>query len=291
MNKVFYLLGLFLLSNYFSFSQCANENNIYKFEINGTKYELVKEKKNWEDAANCAVERGGFLAEIKTNEEQDAIYQAILKSGVSKDYNPVMDGGGISYIWIGATDKNEEGKWIWDGNNDKKGEIFWIGQGFAGSGDGEIIDNHFVNWGGRSKGKFNEPDNYNNSQNGAAIALDGWPKGTTMLGIASEWNDINTNNELYFIIEYPNGTGLNNSRNSNGTYLTFSNDSQLILKNIENFEKISIFDILGNEKISITSNKSNEIALSCNNFESGIYFILISSDILGAKYFKFNKTY
>lgn len=289
MKKCIVFFSLFFIFNYIVFSQCANEANIYKFEINGTKYELVKEAKNWIEAANCAVERGGYLVEINSQEEQDGIYEAILKSGVVSDYKSVMDGGGTSYIWVGANDMKEEGKWVWDGNNDSKGELFWVGQGGAGKNDGYVVDNNFVNWGGKSKGKFNEPDNYNNYQNGAALALDGWPKGTTLLGVASEWNDINTNNEIYYIIEYPNGTGLNEDGNSSEPYFSYSSASQLIFKNIGNFKKISIFDILGNEKISIQGNTSKELALDCNNLTYGVYLILITNESDRSHFFKFSK--
>jgi hypothetical protein len=68
----------------------------------------------------------------------------------------------------------------------------------------------FHNWGGRSTGVMKEPDNYGGTQHHAAIALSGWPNGTTMLGIAGEWNDINSASLLYFVIEKDSGSiGMN----------------------------------------------------------------------------------
>ena len=54
-----------------SFSQCVLEENVYSFTYLGKNYEVVTELKSWSEAAACAVERGGYLAEIDTQEEQD----------------------------------------------------------------------------------------------------------------------------------------------------------------------------------------------------------------------------
>ena len=168
----------------------------------GKKYEIVKESKNWSVAAACAVERGGYLVEINSLGEQNAIFSEISKAGISINYKPINDGGGTSYLWIGATDKYEEGKWIWDGKNSGDGVNFWNGQGAGGSGNGKAVDGKFVNWGGASTGTFKEPDDYFSNQDAAAMALSGWPSGTTFMGIAGEWNDISIQNEIYYIIEY-----------------------------------------------------------------------------------------
>ncbi|MGN6568710.1 MAG: C-type lectin domain-containing protein, partial [Flavipsychrobacter sp.] len=80
--------------------QAAN----YSFIFNGKKYEIVKEKRTWPDAAMVAYRKGGHLAEINDQAEQVAIYDAIKKSGISSAYTEAKDGGGVAYIWIGATD-------------------------------------------------------------------------------------------------------------------------------------------------------------------------------------------
>ncbi len=194
---------------------CADSLNIYTFKYQGRTYEIVKEMKNWADAADCAEERGGFLAHINSQEEQDSIwYQIISGAAIPDNYTTVMDGGGVAYIWIGASDIAVEGTWIWDGDNDGTGDNFWTGQGAAGAGGGSAVGGAFYNWGGKSTSTVNEPDNYGGNQDAAAIALRGWPGGSGTLGIAGEWNDILVTNVIYFIIEYDANTGMQSGQES-----------------------------------------------------------------------------
>lgn len=206
-----------------SFSQCANVANIYTFTYNGHTYEVVKEMKNWTTAAACAVERGGYLVQIDDQAEQNQIFSQITTAGISSTYTQVVDGGGTAYVWIGATDKFTEGTWKWDGTNSNSGTNFWNGQGAAGTGGGSAVSNAFVNWGGKSTGTINEPDNYfyQTDQDAAAIALTEWPYGAPQIywyGIASEWNDIAISNTIYYIIEKNSGTQPCQSPTSPGSF-------------------------------------------------------------------------
>jgi uncharacterized repeat protein (TIGR02543 family) len=175
------------------------------FTHEGHSYRIVKQTKTWAEAAADAVSLGGYLAEIGSKAEQEAIQRAIQQSGISPNYTSVADGGGIGYIWTGATDVTSEGTWLWNGTG-KSGTFpaFW-----TGSNTGSAVSGSYVNWGGTADGKLNEPDNFTNSgvspkgQNAAAIGLTSWPSGSSSpLGRAGEWNDIAETNRIYYLVEF-----------------------------------------------------------------------------------------
>ncbi|RLD65109.1 MAG: hypothetical protein DRI84_07515 [Bacteroidetes bacterium] len=274
MKKLFLLvfLGFFIQNAY---SQCADTTNIYKFTFNGKNYEVVKELKSWTVAAACAVERGGYLVQIGNLAEQNAVYSAItVGAGVSSTYVSIGNGGGIAYVWMGATDQNTEGTWLWDGNNDNSGANFWNGQGANGMNNGAAVAGSYINWGGSSNGNPMEPDNYNGAQSHGAIALAGWPAGSTMLGIASEWNDIIGSSQLYYVIEYDSTTTSINTP-EDVEYKIYPNPTNRIL-NIEgaDIERVEIIDQSGR---SITYTDSFVIDLV--DYAKGTYFVkIISTD-------------
>lgn len=185
------------------FSSNSAAQDIYEFKSDKKTYHIVKDKKTWEESALDATVKGGYLVEIDDEKEQELIRKAIFEGAmISLNYTTVNDGGGIAYIWIGGTDKLEEGKWIWDGNNDSEGKNFWTGQGLGGSADGKEVNGSYQNWGGKKMGSPMEPDNFNNNQDACAIALEPWPKNMGIMGTTAEWNDINITNLLYFIVEF-----------------------------------------------------------------------------------------
>jgi len=256
----------------------ADVSNSYNFEYNGKNYEIFKELKTWEDAAADAVSKGGYLVEINDQNEQDAIYDAIINGAeIPTDYVTINNGGGIAYVWIGATDKTTEGTWLWDGNDDTEGTNFWTGQGANGSGNGQAIDDAYYNWGGTSQGTPNEPDNYGANQNAGAIALAGWPSGTTMLGVANEWNDIINTSELYYIIEYDETQSINYINKIN--FEIYPNPtSDFITINSENIEKIEtirLISITGAKTYQMNTNNIGSIQIDMNYLPAGIYFIAL----------------
>ena len=191
-KSIFILLVIqFVILSNISYAQdCADSSNIYSFIYKGNKYEIVKENKTWIDAAGCAVERGGILAEIDSQGEQDTLYSHLQNADIVISNTVASDGGGASYVWIGGNDIAEEGKWIWDSNNDGVGRQFWQGVSF-----GNPVGDLYNNWG-------NEPDNWTN-QDGLGLAITNWP-----LGNAGQWNDVYHTNKLYYIIEYESSAGI-----------------------------------------------------------------------------------
>ena len=159
-------------------------SSIIGLSINGNNYELVTDARSWAGAAAFAVSRGGALARIDNEGEQNAIFSAL--NGINIDLSSTIapDGGGASYLWIGGNDLATEGNWIWDGNNDQTGDQFWMGRQ-----DGNPVGGLYNNWG-------NEPDDFGSGQDALGLALTNWP-----LGSAGQWNDVSDDNELFFLIE------------------------------------------------------------------------------------------
>lgn len=268
-----------------AFSQCANSSNVYSFTHNNKNYEVIKEAKTWKDACNCAVQRGGQLVEINDSSEQNAIYNAIINgAGVSKNYTTINNGGGIAYVWIGASDESIEGTWIWDGNNDSIGANFWTGQGANGTGIGSPVSGAYNNWGGKSAGKIEEPDNFGTGQHHGALALEGWPSGTTLLGVAGEWNDISGSNALYYVIEKNISTNTDDpviaKKNISGSVFHL-NQYTLFISAL--FTKVELFDINGRMIKDLSNLSEADLSGLCK----GIYIIraVDKSTIITEKFF------
>jgi hypothetical protein len=168
-------------------AQCADEANIYSFEYDGKTYEVIRENKSWTEAAACAVDRGGYLAEINSPEEQDAVFAQIIEHGGIDPSDTEAPDGFSSYIWLGGNDINDEGNWAWNGNNDGSATAFWLG-----TSDGTAVEGRYSNWG-------LEPDNWGAGagQDGLGLAIIDWP-----LGAAGQWNDVSHHNELFFLVEF-----------------------------------------------------------------------------------------
>ena len=275
--KPLLLLSLLLSISLIGSSQCANTSNIYSFVFHGKNYEVVKELKSWSQASSCAVQRGGHLVHIDSLVEQNAVYNAItIGAAVPSNYVSVNDGGGAAYVWIGGTDQQTEGTWLWDGDNNNVGTNFWTGQGAAGTNNGVVIGNAFVNWGGNSVGPYNEPDNYLNVQDGCGMALSNWP-----YGIASEWNDINPTNLLYYVIEYENNIGIPKLGMNEFNLKLFPDPATTTLsfeipQNIKTILSLRIISIDGKEvfkKIDALNESSFDVSL----LDDGIYFIVLET--------------
>lgn len=256
----------------------------YDFTHNEKAYRIITEKKTWQDAVSHAVSLGGYLVEINDEDEQNAVWDAIKNGAkISVSYGIVTDGGGVSYVWIGANDKNEEGKWLWDGDNDGEGINFWNGQGDAGNKTGVAVDNAFNNWGGKIQYGFaKEPDDFQGKQDAAAIALSPWPLEMGFLGKASEWNDISETNQLYFVVEFDGATGVNSDKSNIDIEIFPNPANDYIELRSTNFDfspfTIKIIDYIGQEyKISSYSIDMDTVKLHFEGFTSGTYYVILEN--------------
>lgn len=151
----------------------------------GSRHVIAKERLTWAEASARAVSMGAYLAEIQSPEELALINELVRTAKLNPVETTAPDGGGGAYVWLGGNDLANEGAWIWDGNNDGSGSAFW-----TGDSRGQAENQAFTAWG-------LEPDDYLKNQDGLALSLNGWP-----LGEAGQWNDVSTENRLYFIVEY-----------------------------------------------------------------------------------------
>ncbi len=274
MKKITFItvLALLYVGQFTVKGQCANDENIYSYTFDGKDYEVVKEKKTWEVAAACAVERGGYLVHIDSGEEQNSVYSAIINGAeVASDYTECADGGNIAYVWIGATDKAEEGTWLWDGDNDGSGTHFYSGIGYQ---DGAAVNDLYSNW-GLADGAPNEPDNWSN-QDAAGIGLEAWPAGSGSLGQKSAWNDIRADNEFYFVIEY-DVSSVNNKKHFDNSIFVYPNPAynEISVTGAKNF-KLTITNILG-QTLKVQNLIDNNEIVNIQSLQNGYYIVRLQS--------------
>ncbi len=236
-------------------AQCANTNNIYTFIYNGNMYEVVKENKTWVDAASCANERGGQLAEINDQAEQTAVFNELSNNaGISTSNTTAPDGGGASYVWIGGNDFQTEGNWIWDGDGDSTGVQFWMG-----TSSGSPVGGLYNNWG-------NEPDDFGSGQDGLGLALTNWP-----LGSAGQWNDVSHTNTLYYLIEYVGVVGIDESQKTQINLYPNPCNDELTITGVEG-DQVQILSSDGQLVLEFTVNESNK-SIDVSALSPGVYLI------------------
>lgn len=252
--------------------QCANPANVYSFNYNGKTYQVVKENKSWVDAAACAVAKGGFLAEINDQNEQDAVFAGLQSSGIVNANTSAPDGGGAAYVWLGGNDMTTEETWIWDGNNDAAGPQFWQGD-YTGSPVGGLYNN----WG-------DEPDNFNSFQNALGLALTNWP-----FGVAGQWNDLDQTNTLYYVIEYSTLLGVQDLSGSSKKITVYPNPfTDFINIDLGNVKEILITDASG-KRVRSFSGKDLSDKIDCRNWPAGVYFLHLHYEDKSSSLFKLIK--
>jgi hypothetical protein len=172
----------------------------FQFIFNDHTYQVITTSSSWEAASAAARSKTvngvqGYLAHIDNLQENTAIFDQLMANISSNDFGNTSspDGGGAAYVWIGANDISTEGTWVWVDD----GTQFWRGNNFGSS-----VDGRFNNW---SQG--NEPDDFGpaREQDAAGIALTEFPLGSSSWGVQSEWNDVDINNNLYYVVEFDTG--------------------------------------------------------------------------------------
>lgn len=177
----------------FSCLLCSPARADLDFTIEGRPYRLVTTERTFAGAEADAISKGGHLVHIDSQAENDAIFAAI--SAAVPTNSTASDGGGAVYVWIGGTETSE-GSYAWV---DSTPIPFWTG-GKTGSAPA----GQYANWGrGTVSSSGPEPDNFNSTQNRAAMAITAWPSsGATKIGQPGQWNDIRDNNTLVYVIEF-----------------------------------------------------------------------------------------
>lgn len=276
MKKLLLGLSLFLLS--FSLiaqtELCTDTSALYVFQHNNKNYAIVKDAKSWTDAIACAYQLGGILAIIDSQEEQDAIWAEIPNANITTSNTSAPDGGQASYLWIGGSDMGEEGKWEWIGENGEATQ-FWQGTAF-----GSVVGGLYNNWG-------NEPDDYMGQQDGLGLALTNWP-----MGFAGEWNDLNVENLLYFIVEAEIDTSSGNGGGDGGdgggsdttvavtnyniqSSLVYPNPSSSYFKIMrDDIKEITIINALGQE---VYRKLAHSKTVNISHLREGIYFVKMTT--------------
>ncbi len=256
--------------------QCLNSSNLYSFNYNDKTYEIVRENKTWTEAVSCALERGGYLAEINSQAEQEFLFTTLKSNAlINLENTTAFECGSCAFVWIGGSDIATEGSWYWDGDNDGSGTQFWMGDL-----NGSPVGNLYNNWG-------MEPDNYNN-QDGLGLALNNW-----IFGIAGQWNDLALHNDLYYVIEYDMILGVEEFE-SEKELIIYPNPAQdqinIINRNSLVIQKIELFSVLGQKVKTVKiSNQTYLKEIEIGDLKPGIYVLNIllgNGDILTKKMVK-----
>lgn len=251
-------------------SQCiVNPNNVLTYSIGNKTYDVVKEAKTWTAARACAIQFSGKLAIIENQREQDSVFAILNRSGILNASTTAPDGGGAAYVWLGGNDIGTEGDWLWDSYPNGPGQ-YWMG-----ARTGSVVGGLYNNWG-------NEPDNFNN-QDALGFALSSWP-----FGIAGQWNDVDENNNLFFIVEYPGTIGLDEVMKRKAITLSpnpAQDELQLNCDNCGNINEVyQIFDIHGRLLAEGALNAMKTIDVS--TLTKGSYFVKFIKSGLSLKFQK-----
>lgn len=169
------------------------------FEFGGHTYKIIAAPASWKDASAAAAEmtlagQQGYLARVNSARENAAILDAVM-AHLSKEElaaSHAEDGSETPFVWLGGSDSAREGRWVWSDNGDQ----FWEGD-FNGKSTGGF----YSNWGV-------QPDSASGDEDALAMGLADWPEPFYDLGTAGQWNDLDGNTTLAYVIEFSGVTDL-----------------------------------------------------------------------------------
>ena len=163
------------------------------FEFEGHTYRIVADTADWETASLNASEmslngQAGYLVRIDSQRENTALIEALAAHLTTAQLEASVpdDGSGVPFVWLGASDIAQEGIWTWSNNGDQ----FWEGD-FNGTPKNGL----YSNWGV-------QPDSASGAEDGAAIGLGDWPEPFYDLGAMGEWNDLDVDSALIYVVEF-----------------------------------------------------------------------------------------
>ena len=163
------------------------------FEFGGHTYKIIAEPATWADASAVAAElqlggQSGYLAHVNSASENAAILEAVMAHLSEEQLAASLaeDGSDIPFIWLGGSDSSIEGQWVWSDNGDQ----FWEGD-FNGTPVGGL----FTNWGV-------QPDSSTGNEDALAMGLGDWPEPFYDLGTAGQWNDLDGDTPLVYVVEF-----------------------------------------------------------------------------------------
>jgi len=163
------------------------------FQFGGHTYKIIAEPATWEDASSAAAAmqlsgRPGYLARVNSARENKAILEAVRTHLTEAQLAASVadDGSETSFIWLGGSDSDQEGRWVWSDNGDQ----FW-----QGDFNGAPVDGRFTNWGV-------QPDSSSGEEDALAMGMGDWPEPFYDLGSAGQWNDLDGNTPLAYVVEF-----------------------------------------------------------------------------------------
>ena len=197
------------------FSQdCVPDDKVFKTTIMDRDYEFIAVKKNWDDANDCARERGGYLLDIQSQQENDSLMHFFLTTLRTK-YSFNLLAQGEDQVWLGCRARYDSSKvnpifhfWEWQNldSTNEKSLITTQKVSMYPQFDNifEYNEDAFLNWGGNQSGYYYPTEYELPFQNKVAITLLEIRIDLNNEKVADPGNWINTfpEEEKYFMIDY-----------------------------------------------------------------------------------------